>query len=149
MKTYEKRAVPVILSLFIIIIWGCSTNSPKEQLQHITGYWEIEKAKLPDGQVKEYTVNTTVDYIEITGDSTGFRKKLQPRPDGSFSTSGDREAFTISTKDNGLFLNYHTPLSAWEEKVIKVTKDRLILRNTDNLKYFYKRFRPIDPDSLN
>lgn len=129
------------------LLWSCSTNTPEEQLQNVTGYWEIEKAELPDGQVKEYTISTTIDYIEIEGDSTGFRKKMQPRLDGSFNASNDQENFTFSVRDEQLFFHYHTALSEWEEIVIKATKDRLILRSADNLKYFYKRFEPISLDS--
>lgn len=133
----------LLFSFLSPLLWSCSTNPPEEQLQNIAGYWEIEKVELPDGQVKEYTVNTTVDYMETEGDSSGFRKKMQPKLDGGFYTSEDQENFTISIQNNGLTLQYQTPLSEWEEKVIKATKDRLILRNADNLKYFYKRFEPI------
>ncbi|MBC9796050.1 lipocalin family protein [Sinomicrobium weinanense] len=144
MNLFRIRPVFAILYLIVFATWSCSTNPPEEQLQNIAGYWEIEKVELPDGQVKEYTVNTTVDYIEVGQDSTGFRKKLHPKPDGSFYASEDQEDFKLSIQGKQLSLQYRTSLSEWEENVIKATKDRLILRNTDNLKYFYKRFEPVD-----
>lgn len=145
---YYKSSIRTALLLSVIFMtWGC-TQSPKEQLKNMNGYWEIEKVEFPDGQEKEYKVNTTVDYIEITADSSGFRKKLQPGLDGSFYGSDDRENFTIIVEDGNISLHYHTSLSQWEEKVIKATKERLILRNTDNLNYFYKRFEPMDLEAL-
>ncbi|MGS2739875.1 lipocalin family protein [Sinomicrobium sp. M5D2P17] len=141
-KKIKARTTTLFFILFIA--WGC-TQSPEKQLKDINGYWEIEKVEFPDGQEKEYKVNTTIDYIEITTDTSGFRKKLQPRLDGGFYASDDRESFTITVEDDYISLHYHTSLSQWEEKVIKATKERLILRNTDNLNYFYKRFEPINP----
>ncbi|SFW12762.1 hypothetical protein SAMN02927921_00146 [Sinomicrobium oceani] len=132
----------------IVVLWGC-TPSPDSQLKDLNGYWEIEKVEFPDGTVKEYGINTTIDYIETTTDSSGIRKKMQPRLDGGYNTSGDQENFGILIKEGHLFLEYHTPLSSWEEKVIKVTEERLILRNTDNLNYFYKRFEPMNLDLKN
>ncbi|MGS2761725.1 lipocalin family protein [Sinomicrobium sp. M5D2P9] len=139
------RITPLLFILFMA--WGC-TQSPEEQLKNMNGYWEIEKVEFPDGYDKEYKVNTTIDYIEITADSSGFRKKLQPRFDGGFNASDDQENFTITVEDGSISLHYHTSLSQWEERVIKATKERLILRNADNLNYFYKCFEPMDLGEL-
>ncbi|RAV30451.1 lipocalin family protein [Sinomicrobium soli] len=144
-----KRAntIMIFLVCLSIVPTGC-TPPPGEQLHHLNGYWEIEKVEFPDGAVREYDINTTIDYMEITADSTGFRKKMQPRIDGGYYTSDDREDFSVTRENDRLFLRYHTPLSTWKEEVISITEDRLILRNADNLNYLYKRYEPLDLESL-
>ncbi|WP_461532693.1 lipocalin-like domain-containing protein [Sinomicrobium sp.] len=143
---YTNIATAFLIGLSTLFT-GC-TPSPETQLQQLTGYWEIESVEFPGGDTKEFDVNTTVDYIELTTDSTGFRKKMQPRLDGEYYTTNDSENFSIGLKDNRLILKYHTSLSQWEEEVIKLTENRLILRNADNLNYLYKRYEPLDLGDL-
>jgi len=81
----------------IFIFLGCSNSVSKEDLQNLNGYWEIEKVVFPNGETKDFKVSTTIDYIE-TEMSKGFRKKMQPKFDGTYTTSNDAELFTILQK---------------------------------------------------
>ena len=63
---------------FLFILTACQNKVTHEDLPFLNGYWEIEKVNMPDGQTKEYTINTTVDYIEMK-DLSGFRKKVYPK----------------------------------------------------------------------
>ncbi len=135
------RFVPVVL---ILIFTGCKEreNVSKRDLDHLNGYWEIEKVVLPDGAVKVYGANTTIDFFEVKG-SQGYRKKVQPKIDGSFATSDDAESFTL-IEDNGVFsIHYENAFSEWTERIEKITHNKLALVNEENISYHYKRFQPL------
>ena len=112
-------------------------------MPHLNGYWEIEKVTFPDGSKKEYGVNTSIDYIEVKNDE-GFRKKVQPNFNGTYVTSNDAELFTISENMGTFSLNYKTDLSEWHEKIISLTENRFAVISEENIKYYYKKFKPID-----
>ena len=85
-----------ILLIGCIFLWvGCTRTVSKEDLKRLNGYWEIEKVSLPDGTVKEYKVNPTIDYVQIDG-LKGFRKKVHPKLDGTYDASNDAELFVIT-----------------------------------------------------
>ncbi len=124
------------------MFFGCTTQVSKEDITNLNGYWEIEQVTFPDGETKEFTVNPTVDYIELDG-SKGFRKKMQPKFDGSFTTSNDAEPFQI-VEDKGQFnFQYKNEMSEWSEEIKSISKDRFSVINQDTLTYTYKRFEPI------
>ncbi|CAM3340218.1 hypothetical protein [Zobellia roscoffensis] len=131
-----------ILIGFIGVFFGCSSGISKEDLSKLSGYWEITKVTLPDGNVKEYTVNTSVDYISIEGEE-GFRKKMQPKLDGTYETSDDAEAFIITKKEQSFSIDYKTELSEWSEQLIELDDTTFSVENEEGIRYDYKRFEPI------
>jgi hypothetical protein len=133
----------VLIILFIIILTSCKSESPKEKIPLLSGYWEIEKVTLKDGTVKEFTINTTIDFIEIQ-DSIGIRKKVSPKLDGTFTTFNQIETFTIEVDNNLLILIYKTPYTTWKEKVLEINKQMLLVENEDEKVYQYKRYIPIN-----
>ncbi|MFS4492325.1 hypothetical protein [Maribacter sp. 2308TA10-17] len=129
--------------LSCIIFFGCTTNVSSEDLKNLNGYWEIEQVTFPNGETKEFTINPTVDYIELEG-LKGFRKKVQPKFDGSFTTSNDAEPFTIKS-NNGVFeFHYKNKMSEWKEEIKSISTDNFSVTNQDTLTYSYKRFQPIN-----
>lgn len=131
-----------IYCLLFIVLTNCS-NNPKDFIEHIDGYWEIESVTMPDGTEKEYTVNLTVDYITVNDSLEGFRKKMNPKFDGTFETSKDAESFHIKLENDSLNLYYKTPFSTWKETVLKANTNQLKIVNQNNIVYLYKRFKPI------
>ncbi|GGD57569.1 hypothetical protein GCM10011361_25150 [Muriicola marianensis] len=125
---------------------SCRQEITKEDLGYLDGYWEIEEVVFPSGDSKKYDISTTVDYIETSGMS-GYRKKVQPLPDGSFITSDDAEQFTISVRDGNYFMEYRNEMSEWEEKIESLTPTNFSVINTDQIRYLYKRFEPINLDT--
>jgi len=87
-------------------------------------------------------VNTSIDYIEFDG-LNGFRKKVQPKFNGTYQTSDDAEAFLISEIEGNFFINYKTELSEWSEKLVQLNSDTFSVVNEDDVRYEYKRFEPI------
>ena len=127
------------LWLLCLVILSCSKN-PEEFVPHLEGYWEIESATLPDGTAKEFAINTTIDYIEVS-DSTGIRKKMQPKLDGSYRTSASAETFTAKVENDSLRLYYKTPFDNWRETVLYANDEILKVKNRDGNVYTYTRFR--------
>ena len=135
-----KRLNPLLLCLVIFVV-ACSKNNPNEQLQHVSGYWEITKVELKDS-VRKYGMSQYIDYIELK-DSSGFRKKLQPRMDGSYIATNTSEAIEVKLEDDSLRLYYSTPFASWKETLIKAEDSLLILKNQNGLIYHYRTYTPI------
>ena len=136
-KTAFLYFLPIVLTI------ACS-DKKSINLDDLNGYWEINKVRLPDGSSKEYNVNSNIDFFKIEIDSTGYRKKLQPKLDGSFHTSNDAEPFKLKIINQKPVLYYKNSLAEWSENIIKLNKDVLVIENQSNLKYFYKRFEAIN-----
>ncbi|MBN2867394.1 MAG: lipocalin family protein [Flavobacteriaceae bacterium] len=131
------------LALLLILITFSCTKDKSHFSQNIDGYWEIKHVKLNNGYEKEYTVNETIDYIEITSDTSGFRKKMKPQFDGTFKTSNNSESFTFKIENDSFNLHYKTPYHSWKETILEVSKDEMKVINESKDVYLYKRYTPI------
>ena len=132
----------VFLLLALGIIFSCSKD-PETLITHLNGYWEIDEVTLPDGTKRDYNYNDTIDFLSVNDSLTGFRKKMKPNFDGSFSTSNDAEALKIVIENDSLNIYYKTPYSEWKETVLDATEDKLLIQNKDKLLYLYKRYEPL------
>ncbi|MDM1045362.1 hypothetical protein HX004_11520 [Myroides sp. 1354] len=139
------RSIQVFFSLFLLILLqACQSKADVEAVKnHITGYWEIEKAELPDGSEKDYTINSTIDYFELKEDQTGVRYKVVPQFNGEYLTNDMPEAFTIAEKEGAVWLMYKTDFATWEERVISVNEEQMVMENENKIKYFYKKAQKI------
>ena len=135
-----KRCTAII---GFLVLLSCSKN-PESYIEHLSGYWEIDEVTFPDGLKRDYNYSDTVDYISITDSLTGFRKKLKPNLDGTYSTSDDAESLKVVIENDSLNIYYKTPFSEWKETVIKATENQLIVQNQDNMRYIYRRYEPLD-----
>ena len=132
-----------ILVLFVFTLLSCDQKDPKEQLKHLTGYWQIEKVEVAKDSVIEYSLSPYIDYIEIN-DSTGFRRKLKPQIDGGFiKAPNEPEKLSAKIENNRLLLHYSTPFDNWKEEVLESNEDELIILNRDDKKYYYQRYKPL------
>lgn len=128
--------------LLTLVIFSC-TEDKSHFTENIDGYWEIKHVKLNNGYEKEYTVNETIDYIEITSDTSGFRKKMKPQFDGTFKTSNNSENFTFKIENDSFNLHYKTPYYSWKETILEISKDEMKVINQSKDVYVYKRYTPI------
>ena|SRR5690554_1721040 len=133
------------LILILLALTACREKVAWDQISDINGYWEIEKVTFPNGTEKTYTVNTSIDYIKIK-DQKGFRKKVQPKLNGTYDTSNDVEPFNLIEKKEVFTLHYKNSLSEWEEEITSLSKNNLILTDQEGISYHYKRFEPINLD---
>lgn len=138
-----KRISVLILLLFI----GCSDKISEENLDQLNGYWEIEKVIFPDGSTKEYSVNTSIDFISVD-DKKGYRKKVQPKFEGNYTTSNDADPFVILEREGSFSIHYNTeahrdPMTKRSEELVSLSEGEFSVRNIDGITYCYKRFEPI------
>ncbi len=132
-----KKIYLLLLPLIIISCGGVTEND----LPKINGYWEIETAVLPDGSEKEYTINPTIDFFELKG-KEGFRQKVMPQLDGTYLTGNSREKVTVTSVDGTMYLNYSTQYTKWKEEIITLNDKKLVLKNTHDMEYHYKKPQP-------
>lgn len=130
-----------ILGLIMIVLISCQSNVSNEDIVKLNGYWEIEKVVLPNGENKEYKINETIDYFELKN-SVGFRKKVMPQFDGKYLVNDQQEKIKIIEKDNRFFIEYATPYTKWKEEIIKISENELVLKNKQDLEYYYKKATP-------
>ncbi len=135
------RRISILAFAYLII--GCSDTLSKEDLDQLNGYWEIAKVSFRDGNTKEYKVSTSVDFIKIDS-LKGFRKKVQPKFDGTFDTSNDAEFFSITEQNGEFIFHYKNDLSEWKETILKISRDNFSVSNEADIVYEYKRFNPIN-----
>lgn len=139
---------PLLPTLFLFVVFGfssCTSPTPsKEELaENLNGYWKIHEVKEKDGDIREYKVSTTVDYIEVDPDLTGVRRKLKPKLDSTYEVTGGTEKFTIDYAKDSIIFNYKTDLDEWQEKLISAGKDEFTVRNKRGITYTYNRFESL------
>lgn len=132
-----------LLILSFLILASCSSKVDKNQLHLLNGYWEIKEVTFKDGAKKEYSINSTVDYIQLDS-LTGFRKKVDPKFNGTFETSNDAEPFRIRISHDSIFMSYNNNSNTWEEVLTKLSEESFSVKNKEGLIYQYNRFEPIN-----
>ncbi|UII75274.1 hypothetical protein LV716_13550 [Flagellimonas sp. HMM57] len=133
----------IVLFVTVLILYGCKeTSISKEDISFLNGYWEITEVEFPDGNKKNYTVNPSVDFIQVEN-MEGFRKKLQPSLNGTYTTSNDVESFKIVTVNEAFTIQYKKDRNEWEEKLVHLDSMSFSVLNTEGKTYSYKRFQPI------
>ncbi|WP_445713666.1 lipocalin family protein [Flavobacterium sp.] len=128
----------IIVFIAFIVLSSCKQTITNDNIQYLNGYWEIEKVELPNGEMKEYKVNETIDFFKIESNK-GFRNKVMPQLDGSYLTNDHQEDIIITFKDGDATIQYKTNYASWDENIIELTNDKLVLKNQQELEYHYKR----------
>lgn len=131
-----------IAFLIAICLVSCNQQDPQEQIQHLDGYWEIDKVEFSKDSLRTYKFNETIDYLDLDG-TEGFRKKVRPQLQGTFEVTNDAEKLEVKIEDDHLYLYYSTPYDSWKEKVLKAEENELKLENEQGIIYHYKRYEPL------
>jgi hypothetical protein len=134
-------------SLFIVLValtFGSCTSSPEDKIDFIEGYWEIKEVKKDNKLIKEYNFSLSVDYFEVNDDLTGFRKKVSPTLNGTFTVTQDQAPFTLKAENDSLNIYYNHNDVITKETVIKATKDELVIVNTQGFRYIYQPYKSIN-----
>ncbi|MDC6367590.1 MULTISPECIES: hypothetical protein [Flavobacteriaceae] len=132
-----------LILIVVLMLWGCH-NAPinEADLSYLNGYWEISEVEFPDGTKKAYGMNQNIDFIQLK-DGKGFRKKLQPKFNGTYSTSKDQELLTIGQTNDRFILHYSNEFNEWEEELVQLDSISFSVRNEEGIQYTYTRFQPI------
>ena len=128
----------ILLLIVLFSVFSCKQTITDTDISNLNGYWEIEKVELPDGDKKEYKVNETIDFFKIEANK-GFRKKVMPQLDGTYLTNDIQEDVVVVIKDGDASLQYKTTYASWKEEIIELTKDKLVVKNQQEIEYYYKR----------
>ncbi|MCK6607540.1 MAG: lipocalin family protein [Flavobacterium sp.] len=128
----------ILLLIVLLSVLSCKQNISEADISNLNGYWEIEKVELPDGDKKEYKVNETIDFFKIEANK-GFRKKVMPQLDGTYLTNDIQEDVVVVVKDGDASIQYKTTYASWNEEIIELTKDKLVVKNQQEIEYYYKR----------
>ena len=137
----KLRAIIVPL-LFLFI--ACKQNITATDITKLNGYWEIEKVVFPEGDDKEYKINETFDYFKIDKNNTGFRKKVMPQLDGTFLANDDFERVKVVFNADKVYIEYTTQYAKWKEELKIISDDKMVLVNSKNVAYHYKKTAPIN-----
>ncbi|MHA7058016.1 hypothetical protein ACWGOQ_0012400 [Aquimarina sp. M1] len=129
--------------LVIFFLVSCSKPNPEDFINHIDGYWEIEKVITTEDVEKRYTFNQSVDFF-VVNEMKGIRKKVQPQLHGNFITTKDHEAFTLVIENDSLRMYYKTPLATWKETLISAKQNQMIIQNEAGNLYFYRPYTKIE-----
>ncbi|MBT8265373.1 MAG: lipocalin family protein [Bacteroidia bacterium] len=132
--------------LFSILMCFNCAQDPEVMMDHIEGYWEISTVKQSGKVIKSYTVNLSVDYFKVNADSTGYRKKVMPNLDGSFTITDHEIPFTLKAEGKDLILYYTLDENPFSETIIEASNSVLILKNEDDFMYTYTPYKGIALD---
>jgi len=137
MKNYFYSA------LLSVVLISCTSKPKKEDIVKLNGYWEIEKVVFPDGNKKAYQVNEFIDFISLNN-LKGIRQKVAPQLDGTFLSGVLQDKIRVIDSAGCYFLKTKSKFTKWEEKVVSVSEDELVLENETKITYYYKKFIPYD-----
>lgn len=137
-----SRLYKVFFIGILFLVASCGKEFTPEDLKIINGYWEIEKAKLPDGEVKDYTINSSIDFFEINDKGVGFRQKVMPQVNGEYLTNEVQENLTIVNESGKTWLMYKTEFAEWKEELVELDEDEFVVKNESDIIYYYKKAVP-------
>ena len=139
-----KRILIIIITLLNL---SCSKN-PESYIEHLNGYWEIEKVILASGEEHTYSYNEFVDYFSVPDSLKGFRKKLKPNISGGYETSKDVETFHLKIENDSLNIYYDTNFAHWKETILSASEEELLIINKAKVLYLYRRFQPLNLNNV-
>ena len=133
-----------VLFLTTLFFFGCKPH-PVDYIEFINGYWEIENVYNNGKLLKEFKISQEIDYFRINNDLSGFRKKLKPNFNGSYTTSKDQLNFKLEIKFNKrLIIVYEDNNTIFVEEITKVNKTNLSIKNDKGMVYNYKVYKPLE-----
>lgn len=133
-----------VLLLTTLFFFGCKPH-PVDYIELINGYWEIENVYKNGKLLKEFKISQEIDYFRIDNDLSGFRKKLKPNFNGSYTTSKDQLNFKLEIKFNKrLIIVYEDNNTTFVEEITKVNKTNLSIKNDKGMVYNYKPYKPLE-----
>jgi len=124
--------------LFIILI-SCNNKVTQQDIQQLNGYWDIDKVKSVDKKITEYKVNSTIDYYFVNDNNEGFRKKTTLDFSGTYKTNNIKDKIEIEDKDGTFIIKTTTSLDNWEDIIVSLTSEKLVLKNEKGILFYYNK----------
>lgn len=133
-----------LLYLFLLLTFftACKSTIKEGEISQLKGYWEITKVVFQDGTTKPYTVNTTIDYIDIDG-LKGYIKKMKPGLNGRYQTSNKAAQFKLLLKNEVWEMHFEGDLNS-TLSLLKLDSLEYAVKDQGQVRYYYKRYEPIN-----
>ena len=130
-----KYFIPII---FFILI-SCTDKVTQQDLQQLNGYWDIDKVESVDKKITEYGANSTIDFYFVNEQNEGYRKKTTLDFSGTYKTNNIKDKIVIEAKNGAFIIKTITSLDNWEEVIISLTKEKLVLKNEKGVLFYYNK----------
>ena len=124
-----------------LLLLSCTVSVKPTDLEHLSGYWCIDKAVSPSGEEKQYKSTVDVDFFELDT-QYGIRKKLKPLFNKKFNSSNDFVSFSISFAENKCMITYSKQNQSWQEEITALTANKLLLKDERGVVFHYIRYQP-------
>jgi len=131
-------------SLCFLILISCSGKVEQQDLHYLNGYWDIEKVESSEKKVTQFGVNATIDYYFLGKDNAGYRKKTMPDFSGTYKSNNLKDKISIIEKGGNFAIFTETSLNNWEDLIITLTADKLVLKNDAGTLFYYKKHQKFD-----
>jgi len=128
----------LITILFIILI-SCTDKVTQQDLQLLNGYWDIDKVESIDKKVTKYGANSTLDYYFLNDKNEGYRKKTTLDFSGTYKTNNVKDKISIEDKEGVFVIKTITSLDNWEDVIVNLTKEKLVLKNEKGILFHYNK----------
>jgi len=128
----------LITILFIILI-SCTDKVTQQDLQLLNGYWDIDKVESIDKKITEYGANSTIDYYFLNDKNEGYRKKTTLDFSGTYKTNNVKDKISIEDKEGVFVIKTITSLDNWEDVIVNLTKEKLVLKNEKGILFHYNK----------
>jgi len=129
------------VALFFVFLISCSKTVQQKDLQKLNGYWEIDLVESAHKKIKKYGMNTTVDFFKIDDKGKGYRKKMKPDFSGKYKTNHIKDTLQVVFKNEHFILQTRTAYDSWEEIIVKLTDDELVLENDKGILFHYRKHK--------
>ena len=122
----------------LILCFSCKNKITLGELDLLNGYWSIDYITHKNETFYPKGTTKLLDFYEVN-DRDGIRKKTQPQMNNKFLVTKDLNNFKIKFINKNYYLSFQTVWDQWEEKVIKLNQNKLVLEHQEKI-YHYKRF---------
>jgi len=136
-KNYMKYFITI---LFITLV-SCTDQVSQHDIQYLNGYWDIDKVASTGQKITKYGVNNTIDYYFVNEQNKGYRKKATPDFSGTYKTNNIKDKILIENKDGTFIIKTITSLDNWEDIIVTLTPEKLVLKNTEGILFYYKKHK--------
>ena len=131
----------LVVVLLVFLLSGCEDEREIGNMKQLNGYWQIKQAEVPGIVIKDYKGGLKLDYIKMKSDSTGVRKKMKVSMMDEYKTTPNQEDIKLIKEQGEIKLVCKTPYSQWKETILHLSNDSLVIRNQDDKKYYYSKYR--------
>ena len=130
-----KYFTPII---FFILI-SCTDKVTQQDLQQLNGYWDIDKVESVDKKTTKYGANSTIDFYFVNDQNEGYRKKTTLDFSGTYKTNNIKDKIVIEAKNGAFIIKTTTSLDNWEDIIVSLTKEKLVLKNEKGVLFYYNK----------